>query len=432
MALLLAVIFCAGYLGIILEHPLNINKAATALITGVLCWVCLSVAPQLYTVAGPTGTEHLLNEHLNIHLIEAAQILFFLLGAMTVVELVDAHQGFAILTSRITTNSLRTLLFMVAGATFILSAVLDNLTTAIVMTSLIRKPVPKLENRLVFAAVIIIAANSGGAFSPIGDVTTTMLWTGGQITAWQIMKQVFLPSVASLLIPLAWFAYQIKGHVHHTEDQGDKAPAGANAILATGLGGLLLVPAFKSLTHLPPFIGVLLVLGIVWAVAELIHRKKGSELRKKYSAAEALSRTDTAGILFFFGILMAIGALETAGLLREAADALDHAIGNTDVIILLIGILSAVIDNVPLVAASMGMYPLSVYPPDHKLWEFMAYCAGTGGSILIIGSAAGVAVMGMEKINFGWYLRKVSLPALVGYLGGALVYLLLYSAAGKA
>ncbi|MES2387224.1 MAG: sodium:proton antiporter NhaD [Bacteroidota bacterium] len=433
MTILLVIVFCLGYLAIVFEHQLEINKAAAALVTGILCWTVLGTFQPAASEAGlmaPSGhTGNNFIAALPHHVVSAAEILFFLLGAMTIVEVIDAHKGFAILTNRIRTRNIRQLLWIVGIATFFLSAVLDNLTTAIVMASLIRKLIPGKELRLTFAGAVIIAANAGGAWSPIGDVTTTMLWIGGQISAEGIMRILILPSLVSLAIPLLWFTFKLKGQIPEVPfaETQVKAPKGANIFLLSGLGGLVLVPVFKTLTGLPPFMGVLLALGIVWLIADILHKKSEPETRKKYSAAEALSRTDTASILFFFGILLAIGALETPGLLKNAAEWLNGSIGNQDVIVIAIGLLSAIIDNVPLVAACMGMYDPALYQTDHKLWEFIAYCAGTGGSVLIIGSAAGVAVMGMEKIDFGTYMKKISLPALVGYLAGAGAYLALYS-----
>lgn len=423
------IVFVVGYLAIALEHPIKINKTATALLTGVACWT-------VYALGSAHESEKVADE-LSHHLGSVAEILFFLLGAMTIVELVDAHHGFKLITDRITSKNKVTLLWILGLITFFLSAALDNLTTAIVMVSVVRKLIKDPETRKLFAGIVIIAANAGGAWSPIGDVTTTMLWIGGQITAGNIMKGLFLPSLISLLIPLLFMTSRLKGKVkslpaeeeqHLSENVHQLIVEAQNStiMLVVGLGCLLFVPVFKTITHLPPYMGILLGLGIVWIVSEILHSGKDEEDRKPFSVAHALSKIDTSSILFFLGILIAIAALESTHLLTDLAIWMDKTIGNQDIIVTTIGLASAVIDNVPLVAASMGMYDLTQYPVDSKLWEFMAYCAGTGGSILIIGSAAGVAVMGMEKIDFIWYMRKISLPALLGYFAGIAVFLLLY------
>jgi Na+/H+ antiporter NhaD/arsenite permease-like protein len=419
MLTLIPILFVIGYLAIAFEHPLHINKTATALITGVLCWT-------LYALSGTTE-PHLLLEQLGHHLESVSEILFFLLGAMTIVELVDAHHGFNIITDRINTRNSVVLMWIVAFVAFFLSAALDNLTTAIVMVSLLRKLLPKGQKRLLMASVVIIAANAGGAWSPIGDVTTTMLWIGGQISASHIITGIFIPSLVSLLIPLGIFSYQLRKDKdlpaipHRTHE----TPDGSKIMFFLGIGTLLFVPIFKTVTHLPPYMGVLLGLSVVWIASELIHRDKDEEAKKPFTAGYALSKIDSSSVLFFLGILMAIGSLESLGMLGALAQWMDQKIGNLDIIVTAIGLASSIIDNVPLVAASMGMYSLEVYPMDHKLWEMMAFCAGTGGSILIIGSAAGVAVMGMEKIDFIWYLKRISLVTLIGYLAGTLTYLLL-------
>lgn len=425
----IVILFTLGYLAIALEHPIKINKTATALLTGVACWT-------VYALGSANESEKVVDE-LSHHLGSVAEILFFLLGAMTIVELVDAHHGFKLITDRITSKNKVTLLWILGLITFFLSAALDNLTTAIVMISVVRKLIKEPETRKLFAGIVIIAANAGGAWSPIGDVTTTMLWIGGQITAGNIMKGLFLPSLISLLIPLLFMTSRLKGKVKSLpaeEEQYSSENAyqliveaqNSTIMLVVGLGCLLFVPVFKTITHLPPYMGILLGLGIVWVVSEILHSGKDEEDRKPFSVAHALSKIDTSSILFFLGILIAIAALESTHLLSDLAMWMDKTIGNQDIIVTTIGLASAVIDNVPLVAASMGMYDLAQYPVDSKLWEFMAYCAGTGGSILIIGSAAGVAVMGMEKIDFIWYMRKISLPALLGYFAGIAVFLLLY------
>lgn len=425
MLLSIILIFVIGYLAIALEHPIKINKTATALLTGVLCWT-------VYAIGSQHEVDNVVAD-LSHHLGSVSEILFFLLGAMTIVELVDAHHGFKLITDRITSKNKITLLWIVSVITFFLSAALDNLTTAIVMISVVRKLIKDPETRRLFAGVVIIAANSGGAWSPIGDVTTTMLWIGGQITPSHIIKGLFFPSLISLLIPLVIISARLKGTIKRLpqddfveENKHQLVLKTQNSIimLVVGLGTLLFVPIFKTITHLPPYMGILLGLGVVWIVSEILHSGKDEEERKPFSVAYALSKIDTSSILFFLGILIAIGALESTHLLNNLAVWMDKTIGNQDIIVIAIGLASAVIDNVPLVAASMGMYDLAHFPTDSKIWEFLAYCAGTGGSILIIGSAAGVAVMGMEKIDFIWYVRKISLPALIGYFAGIGVYLL--------
>jgi Na+/H+ antiporter NhaD/arsenite permease-like protein len=411
-------VFVLGYLAIALEHPININKTASALLTGVLCW----------TIYALTSEDHVA-ESLSHHLSSISEILFFLLGAMTIVELVDAYQGFRIITDKIQTRNPKVLLWLICWVTFFLSSILDNLTTSIVMISLIRKLIPDKDMRMFFAGMIVIAANAGGAWTPIGDVTTTMLWIGGQISTLNIMKVLFLPSVICMLVPLLYLSFTLKGtlgehqstahmHTHH-----NGPVKGQGLMLALGVGALVFVPVFKTITHLPPYIGMLLGLGVIWVVSELINPHADEATKKSYSAAGALTRIDAASVLFFLGILLAVGALESMNILHRFAEFLNSSLGDNRIIITLIGLLSAIVDNVPLVAASMGMYSLDMYPQDHLIWEYLAYCAGTGGSILIIGSAAGVAVMGMEKIDFLWYTKRISLIAMLGYFGGAAAYL---------
>jgi Na+/H+ antiporter NhaD/arsenite permease-like protein len=424
MEVYIVIIFIIGYVAIAFEHPLKINKTASALVTAVLCWTLLAFAQpstQVYQQFVDSSLAH--------HLSETAAILFFLMGAMTIVELIDTHDGFRFITDRITTHDVRKLLWLVCWITFFLSAVLDNLTTAIVMVSVARKLIDDKEQRLFFCGMIIIAANAGGAFSPIGDVTTTMLWIGGQISAIGIIKTVLLPSIFCLLVPLLFLSFRMKGSLTQSNViEVVKAPSpnsGGIIMLAAGLGALIFVPVFKTVTNLPPYIGMMLGLGVVWIVSELINPDLDEADRKKYSAAGALSRIDVSSVLFFLGILLAVGALESMQILHHLAEWMANEIADNRVIVTLIGVVSAIVDNVPLVAATMGMYSLNVYPVDHAIWEYIGYCAGTGGSLLIIGSAAGVAVMGMEKIDFIWYLKKISWLALMGYVAGALVYLVL-------
>jgi len=418
MIISIIAVFVIGYIFITLEHNVNVNKTSTALLTGVFCWT-------LYAF-GNADSHHVVDE-LSHHLASIAEIAFFLLGAMTIVELIDAHQGFNVITERIHTKDTRTLLWIISILTFFLSAVLDNLTTSIVMVSLLRKIIRDTEMRRFFAGIVIIAANAGGAWSPLGDVTTTMLWIGGQVSAINIMKILIIPSLVSLIVPLIYLSFQLKGSLEppkprKSDNDETITTFERNTMFFVGIGMLLFVPIFKTVTHLPPYMGVLLALGIVWLVSEILHSKKDDEDRKPFTAAHALSKIDTSSILFFMGILLAIGVLEVTHTLSGLAAWMNDTIGNLDAIVFIIGIASAVIDNVPLVAASMGMYDLATYPQDHRIWEFLAYCAGTGGSMLIIGSAAGVAVMGMENISFFWYLKRISLLALLGYVAGALVY----------
>ena len=421
MLLIIIAVFVIGYICIALEHSLKINKAATALVTGVVCWT-------IYIISA--GEKDIVNGELIHHLGIISQILFFLLGAMTIVELIDAHDGFEIITRRITTKSKRKLIWIICILAFFLSAILDNLTTAIVMVSLVRKLMKEKEDRLMFAGAIIIAANAGGAWSPIGDVTTTMLWIGGQITALNIIVKLILPSIACLLVPMLILQFMLKGEVvPHMEVKDNEEESltekHKNIVFWTGLVILLLVPVFKTLTQLPPFMGILLGLGVLWVIVEILHSEKDEQDRKHYTVAYALRKIDASSILFFLGILLAISALESTHQLQFLAGWMDETLKDQNIIIITIGLLSAIVDNVPLVAATMGMYSLEQYPPDHYMWEFLAYCTGTGGSVLVIGSAAGVAAMGIEKIDFMWYLKKISWLALLGYFAGAIVYMVM-------
>lgn len=447
MEFLIIIIFVVGYLAIALEHPIKINKTASALLTAVICWTIFTVSGATETqlssqkymdfihelgekaAALSAGELHLefVEEQLGHHLNEIAQILFFLMGAMTIVELVDAHHGFKFITDRIKTKNPIVLLWVVCGVAFFLSAVLDNLTTTIVMVSLIRKLIPDKEMRLFFAGMIVISANAGGAWSPIGDVTTTMLWIGGQISAASVMKSILIPSIVCAVVPLLYLTFTLKGTLGEFKGSGksEKTAGSGNLMLAIGVGALISVPIFKTVTHLPPYMGMLLGLGVLWVISELINPDLDEAERKNYTAGHALTKIDLPSVLFFLGILLAVGSLQSMGTLANFAGYLNTTIGDDRIIITLIGVLSAIVDNVPLVAASMGMYSLEAYPMDDFIWTYLAYCAGTGGSILIIGSAAGVAAMGMEKIEFGWYLKRISLLAALGYFAGAGVYLLM-------
>jgi NhaD family Na+/H+ antiporter len=416
----LIIVFVLAYSAIALEHPLKINKSASALIGAGVLWTVYAMA---------SGDPHLVSENLSDSLMNTAQIVFFLMGAMTIVEVVDAHNGFEVITSRIKTTELSMLMWMVGFVSFFLSAILDNLTTTIVMVSLMKKLLDKRDDRLFFAGVIVIAANAGGAWTPIGDVTTTMLWIGGQITALNIMEKLFIPSMINLLVPLTVTAFILKGKkvVSPNKPSDSRGLASTdferNIMFFMGLAILVSVPVFKTITHLPPFMGILFGLGLLWLVGDLLHRNKPDEDKDHFTLVHALSKIDMGSIVFFIGILLAVAALEHTHILTALAQWLDRTVGRQDVIVLIIGLISAVVDNVPLVAASMGMYSLQQFPPDSFLWEFMAYCAGTGGSILIIGSAAGVAAMGLEKIDFFWYVKRISGLALLGYFGGALWYI---------
>jgi Na+/H+ antiporter NhaD/arsenite permease-like protein len=448
MEFLIIIIFVVGYLAIALEHPIKINKTASALVTAVVCWTIFTVSGSPETLlsserylhfvhelgekasALSAGELHLeyVKEQLGHHLNEIAQILFFLMGAMTIVELVDAHHGFKFITDRIKTKNPVLLLWVVCIVAFFLSSVLDNLTTTIVMVSLIRKLIPDKEMRLFFAGMIVIAANAGGAWSPIGDVTTTMLWIGGQISAVSIMKSLIIPSIVCTLVPLLFLTFTMKGTLGEFKDSSDASDASVktgNLMLILGVGALISVPIFKTVTHLPPYMGMLLGLGVLWVVSELLNPDMDEAERKNLTASHALAKIDMPSVLFFLGILLAVGSLQSMGTLANFANYLNTTIGDNRIIITLIGVLSAIVDNVPLVAASMGMYSLEAYPMDDFIWTYLAYCAGTGGSILIIGSAAGVAAMGMEKIEFGWYLKRISFLAALGYFAGAAVYLLM-------
>lgn len=441
----ISLVFVVGYIAIVTEHNIHVDKTASALMTGVLCWtvyilasgslIDISTLPGWFTEEhlGKTASEvavawvghHQLLEFLG----EISSILFFLLGAMTIVELVDAYGGFAIITDRINSTNTVKLLWTIGLIAFFMSAALDNLTTTIVMISLIRKLIAEQKDRLFFAGIIVIAANAGGAWSPIGDVTTTMLWIGGQITTTNIIHSLIVPSLLCILVPLSFLSYTLRGqHVTTPTIAEDKdgfvvSSSQRNLIFGVGMAGLLFVPIFKTVTHLPPFMGMLMSLSVLWVVSELMHKHQRDEvIDAGLHIVTILKKIDSASVLFFLGILLAVAALQATGLLASLAAGLDATVGNIDLIIFLIGLLSAVVDNVPLVAAAMGMYDMAIYPTDHKMWEFLAYAAGTGGSCLIIGSAAGVAAMGMERINFFWYMKVMTPLALMGYVAGAAFY----------
>ncbi len=422
MTTVLIAIFVLVYLAIAFEHPLQINKSASALFGAGLMWAIYAVL---------STDTHAVQDELAHTLVSTAQIVFFLMGAMTIVEVVDAHHGFEVVTARIRTTRLTSLMWIISWVTFFLSAILDNLTTAIVMVSLLNKLLAHREDRLYFAGMVVIAANAGGAWSPIGDVTTTMLWIGGQITPSAIMQSLLVPSLVNLLVPLLVVTWLIRGQAVQAPDLSghpthQTSAFERNLMFFLGLGVLVAVPAFKTITHLPPFMGVLTGLGLLWLVGDWMHKHKNKQDRQQLNLTTALSRIDMSSIVFFIGILMAVATLEHTHVLSALATWLDRVVGRQDLIVLLIGLFSAVVDNVPLVAASMGMYSLNTYPADSFLWAFLAYCAGTGGSILIIGSAAGVAAMGLQHIDFMWYLRRISGLAVLGYVAGAVVYVALF------
>ncbi|MBL4707394.1 MAG: sodium:proton antiporter NhaD [Flavobacteriales bacterium] len=469
MYTLMVAIFVLGYVMIAFEHPLKIDKAAPALLIAVLGWtayvfgmdeILFNSTTFLQYVDANYGLvenyditaiiseygNHFIVHELAHHLTHHSEIIFFLLGAMTIVELIDAHEGFAVITDRIKTKNKVKLLWIVCILTFFFSAALDNLTTAIVMISLLRKLVADKKERWFFAGLVIIAANAGGAWSPIGDVTTTMLWIGTQITAFNVISELFVPSLICILVPLIWLSFTAKGEIERPVVSQEAehlrnrtTPFERNLIFYLGLALLLFVPVFKTTTHLPPYMGMLFGLGVLWVVTEIIHRSKNHEIKSELSVIGVLRKIDIVSVLFFLGILLAISSLQSAGHLTALANILDDTIGDIYMVNIVIGLLSAVVDNVPLVAASMGMYPIATpemlaafsstdadyyqhFVQDGNFWEFLAYCAGTGGSALIIGSAAGVAVMGMERIDFLWYMKKISLYAIAGYLAGAIYY----------
>jgi Na+/H+ antiporter NhaD/arsenite permease-like protein len=420
MITILIIIFTLGYLAITLEHTININKSATALMTAVLCWTL---------IISDASNKELIIEQLSHHLSSISEIVFFLLGAMTIVEIIDAHDGFQNITERIKTNHKTKLIWLISVITFFLSAVLDNLTSTIVMMSILNKLIEDKKTKWLLLGLVIISSNAGGAFSPIGDVTTTMLWIGGQISPLNIMKQTFLASLVCMVVPTLMINYMIKGKIELRANVENSLNFNTNSfernlIFYVGIGCLLFIPLFKTLTNLPPYMGMFLSLGIIWTLTELIHNKKHVNEKGILSVSHALRKIDTPSILFFFGILLSIASLEVVGVLPQMASTLNSSIGNLNLVAICIGLLSAVFDNVPLVAALQSMYSLNDYPQDHYFWELLAFTAGTGGSCLIIGSAAGVAVMGIEKIDFFWYLKKISWIALIGFIAGVATFLI--------
>jgi len=464
MFILMIVIFVLGYLAIALEHPLKVDKAVPALLIGVLTWTVFVLSGENilevfknfsgtvnvhwseYLLHHPDGhfVDYVVHNQLLMHLGEISEILFFLLGAMTIVEIIDQHQGFKIITDKIKTTNKVKLLWILSFITFFMSAALDNLTTTIVMVALLRKLIEDKKDRWFVASMIILAANAGGAWSPIGDVTTIMLWIKGQVTTVPIIVDVFLPSLVTMIVPLTILSFTMKGHdvtrpaIENEEDGPQISKRVSTWILIQGVSSLLFVPVFKTVTHLPPYLGMLFGLGLLWLVTEILHKTRHKETEEtKLTVVGILTRVDVPTVLFFLGILLAVASLQSAGHLTLLAGWLDDVTHqNIYIIDLVIGLLSSIVDNVPLVAGAMGMYDIApagsvgtaaMYVQDGQFWQFLAYCAGTGGSILIIGSAAGVAAMGMEKIDFIWYMKKISLLALSGYFAGALVYYLMFS-----
>ncbi|MFY7811898.1 MAG: sodium:proton antiporter NhaD [Flavobacterium sp.] len=420
MISILLFIAILGYLMVIFEAPIRINKTITSILTGALCWVVIAVYNQ---------GDHEISEKLTNYFGEISGLLIFLLGAMTIVELIDLHKGFTVITHRIRTKSVLKLLWIVGGITFFLSSLLDNLATAIIMITLLKKLIPRSEIRMTLAGIVVIAANAGGAFSPIGDVTTTLLWIGGQVSAYGIVKVLFLPSIMVILVPLIIASYRMKGfavlraQISMAEAIQEEKMKGSLSVFLAGVFGLIMVPVIKATTGLPPFIGILISLAFVSLVSIFYHRNKQQEEKDKFSVASALSKVDVSSILYFMGILLMVFALQEVHILSKLATLLQDNLPNINSMVISIGILSSIVDNGSLVAATQGMFSLSDYPIDHSLWEFIALCAGTGGSMLIIGSAAGVAVMEKEKMSFMWYLKKITPLAVAGYIAGILTYI---------
>ena len=467
MEIFLIIIFIVGYLAIAFEHPIKIDKAASALVMGGIIWGALALGidelvtkefltefyekfktkfNSLKELGFYSSDEYakpikFLKYELSHHLVDIGEILFFLLAAMTIVELVDSHQGFSIITDKITTKRKVPLMWILCVISFFFSAVLDNLTTSIVMAALISKMIKDKKDLWMFAGMIIISANAGGAWSPMGDVTTIMLWVGGQVTAWNIIYSIFIPSLVCMIVPLVYISFKLKGSIENPDLTSLNSEISSvktyerNLIFYMGVIGLLFVPIFKITTGLPPYVGMLLSLGVLWVTTEILHRDKNYEQRRHLSVIGVLKKVDTPTIFFFLGILLAVAGLQSAGQLDIVAKYLENTFSGENkiyIINILIGLMSALVDNVPLVAGAMGMYEIGpiqdgilAYPQDHKFWQFLAYCAGTGGSVLIIGSAAGVAVMGILKIDFMWYLKRISFLALIGYVAGAITYIIM-------
>lgn len=423
MITVLLTIAILGYLIVVLESPIRINKTISAILTGSLCWIVIAIFSR--------NESHEISEKLTNYFGEIAGLLIFLLGAMTIVELIDLHKGFSVITHRIRTKSVLKLLWIIGGITFILSAFLDNLATAIIMVTLLRKILPKGNVRMILAGIVVIASNAGGAFSPIGDVTTTLLWIGGQVSALGIATKLFLPSIMCILVPLALASFKMKGfavlraQVSMADAKKEEKMRGSVSVFVAGVIGLILVPIIKSITGLPPFIGILVSLSMVSLVSIIYHRNKTQEEKDSFSIATALSKVDVSSILYFMGILLMVFALQEVHILTQLAVFLEETLPNRNTMIIAIGFLSALVDNGSLVAATQGMFSLQNFPMDNQLWKMIALCAGTGGSMLIIGSASGIAVMEKEKMTFMWYLKTITPLAFMGYIAGIITYLIL-------
>ena len=431
---IIVVAFVIGYAFIALEAVTKINKAAVAILMCVVCWTLLALGHEGLSLPGFE-----LGESIERNLGEAGTTLFFLMGAMTIVEIVDQHGGFNWVRGALKSRTKRSLLWKIAFMTAILSAVLDNLTTSIVMVMILRKLVHDKKDRLWYAVCVIIAANAGGAFSPIGDVTTIMLWNGKMITALGVISEIIIPSFIAFIVPTAVMQMHLKGELPEVVDKREESISELtkfqrNLIFALGVGGLCCVPVFHTVTELPAFMGILAVLGVLWCVTELIYRKKEEHDPLAKRVTKMLSRIDMSTIMFFLGILMAVATLSEIGVLTAVGEWLDESVGNDYLVTGAIGILSSIVDNVPLVAGAMKMYTVTTtemlasnpelanLAVDGVFWQLLAYCAGVGGSMLIIGSAAGVVVMGLEHISFGWYIKNVTWIAFVGYLAGIVFY----------
>lgn len=411
----LSSLFLLGYFSIVFERFLRINKAATALLMGIGCWAIYFFASGRGTLLSWTAFEE--------HVAAVAQIVFFLIAAMAIVELIDSHHGFKGITDLLRTSSKKKLLWLLIVISFFLSSVLDNLTSMIVMISLIRKLTEEVKERWLYGSIVVIAVNAGGAWTPIGDITTTMLWIGGQLSTLYMMKVLFLPSAACIAVSGLCASFFLKGKLPKPPQSKQPMAPGARRVLCFGIGSLIMIPVWKILLGLPPFMGALLGLGILWLVTDLMHHRHGDK-RSHLRLPHILARIDTSGVLFFLGILFAVNALTMAGIFGDIAKHMERLFPSQNIVAVLIGLVSSIVDNVPLVAATMGMYDKATYPIDSPLWQLIAYAAGTGGSILIIGSAAGVAFMGIEKVDFLWYLKRISWIALIGYFAGIALFFL--------
>lgn len=416
--ILIVITFIVGYFFITIEHQTKINKTSVALLMAILCWI--------FQFANKIQTHENNLSFLNEHLCSISQVIFFLIGALTIVEIISVHKGFKMISNCIKIRKKINLLWFIGFISFFLSAVLDNLTTTIIMVTLLRKMIPEVKDRLLLGGAVVIAANAGGAWTPIGDVTTTMLWIGGQLSTFEVIKALFLPSVICALAAFICLSFSLKGELNLQSDSAEELEEPySRTVFWMGISCLIFVPVFKITTGLPPFMGVILGLGFLWLFTDIVHNKYQD--RKHLLVPQIIAKIDIAGVLFFLGILLCIDALSTAGLLNDLANWMDRQIGNTSIIAVSIGLASAVVDNVPLVAAAMGMYDLNHFPKDSSFWNLIAFCGGTGGSILVIGSPAGVAFMGLEKVDFFWYFKRVGIPAAVGYFAGIGVYQLIHS-----